>query len=58
MQSYEGEFEDFVIEYYKDLCDNLYRGLEETYNYLTSDQQVLETLECNGYEFTEDRNIY
>ena len=58
MQSYEGEFEDFVIEYYKDLCDNLYRGLEETYNYLTSDQQVLETLECNGYEFTEDGNIY
>lgn len=58
MQSYEGEFEDFVIQYYKSLCNNLYRGLEETYNYLTSDEQVLETLECNDYEFTEDGNIY
>jgi len=31
----------------------LYKTLENEYDYLTSDNVVFETLECNGYTFNE-----
>lgn len=36
----------------------LYRTLEREYEYLTSDEAVIETIEANEYEFTEDGNRY
>ena len=36
------------------LCQEIYKSLEREYEYLTSDMAVKETIEANGYEFTED----
>jgi hypothetical protein len=48
------EFQEFVEESYRDLCDDLYRQLEREYEHLNSDEQVDESIICNDYEFTED----
>lgn len=41
----------------KDKSDELYKRLSDEYDYLTSDDAVLETLKANGYEFTIDGAI-
>ena len=58
IESFANEFENFVEELYVNLCYDLYSTLEKEYTYLTSDESILDTLECNEYEFTEDGNIY
>jgi hypothetical protein len=40
------------------LSKGIYRDLQKEYEYLTSENAILETLEINDYEFTEDGNIY
>jgi hypothetical protein len=57
LMSFENDFEDFVIDYYKNLCSNLYRDLETGYNYLTSDEVIKELLIENDYEFNINGNI-
>jgi hypothetical protein len=57
LMSFENDFEDFVIDYYKDLCLNLYKDLETEYNYLTSDEVIKESLIENDYEFDINGNI-
>lgn len=42
----------------KRLSDDLYDRLRDEYYHLIEDEQVLETLEINEYEFTEDGEIY
>ena len=37
-----------------DLCCKIYKSLEENYNYLTSDEAVIESIEANDYEFTSE----
>ena len=39
--------EEAIIEWVKDQCRKLYNDLEEEYEHLTSDEQVLESLEAN-----------
>ena len=51
LESFSSDFEDFVIDRYKDLCYSLYNSLEAEYEYLKSDQMVQETIEANEYEF-------
>ena len=46
--------ENFIIEKYEHLCKDLYRSLESLYNELTSGEAIIEAIEANGYEFTED----
>ena len=58
IESFANDFENFVEEIYANLCYDLYSTLEKEYTYLTSDEAILDTLECNEYEFTEDGNIY
>lgn len=41
------ELEKAVIEWIKDQCRKLYDDLEQEYEHLTSDEQILESLECN-----------
>lgn len=41
-----------------ELCEKLYRDLEEEYDYLTSDEIVAETIRANGYEFTEGGELF
>lgn len=57
IESFSYKFEEFVIDKYEGMCSNLYSCLRETYNYLTSDEAILETLECNGYEFNINGSI-
>lgn len=58
IESFANDFEDFVEELYVNLCSDLYSTLEKEYTYLISDESILESLESNQYEFTEDGNIY
>ncbi len=41
----------------KSLSDEIYKELEDTYIYFTSDEAILETLKINEYEFLEDGKI-
>ena len=51
LESFADEFEEFIVDKYEDLCRDLYRALEKEYDYLTSEESILESLELNGYEF-------
>lgn len=42
----------------EELNREIYKDLSEEYDYLESDEAVMETLEANEYEFTEDGRIY
>ncbi len=52
------EQERYVCDKYESLCQTLYRDLEKYYEELTSDEAILESLECNGYEFDKNGKIY
>lgn len=58
IESFANDFENFIEELYVNLCADLYSTLEKEYTHLTSDESILESLEINDYEFTEDGNIY
>lgn len=58
IESFANDFENFIEELYANLCADLYSTLEKEYTHLTSDESILESLEINDYEFTEDGNIY
>lgn len=49
--------ETYICDIYEDMCRDLYGTLEKEYYYLTSDEVILETLECNEYEFDENGKI-
>lgn len=51
------EEEDAVEELLRDLAHYLYRQLRDQSDYLHSDEAVDESIEANGYEFTEDGSI-
>ena len=57
IESFDPLFEDFLMDKYKDMCRKLYRDLEETHDYLQSDQSVSDTLEANDYEFNINGEI-
>lgn len=57
IESFDSQFEEFVIDKYKDMCRDLYSTLEKEYTELTSDELVEETLVCNDYEFDINGNI-
>jgi hypothetical protein len=40
------------------LCREIYRALETEYDCLTSEEAIIETIEVNEYEFTEDGELY
>lgn len=42
----------------RNFMDWIYEQLKGEYEYFTSEKSILETLEINGYEFTEDGKIY
>lgn len=46
--------EDKVIEYLRDFMRWIYRQLEQQYDYLTSEEAIIETIQANEYEYTED----
>lgn len=51
------DLEHDIYKHHVDLNKEIYRSLEETHDYLQSDQSVCDTLEANDYEFDEQGNI-
>lgn len=58
LDSFAADFGEYVIDIYEDLCCDLYRALEEEYEYLNSDEVIDETIMANGYEFDDDGNRF
>ena len=54
MQRFEDVISDKVIEF----SNKIYRELEKEYDYLTSEDAIIESLQANDYEFTEGGKIY
>jgi len=42
---------------FDDLVFNAWQQLDSQYNYLISDESIIETIEANDYEFTEEGNL-
>lgn len=51
------DLEEKVTEYIRLICKDLYRKLEKEYEFLTSDENVRETLVGNDQKFDEKGNI-
>lgn len=51
------EFEKKVLEFARNKADDLYKILSDEYDYLTSTEQVSETLRINDYVFDVDGNL-
>ena len=52
------EIEENIISEYKNMCAELYKTLEKEYDYLTSKEAIIETIEANDYEFLETGKLY
>jgi hypothetical protein len=48
------ELIDEILEHAQDLADDFYRQLEREYEYLSSDEQIIESLDANEMLFNED----
>jgi len=64
---YDSEYEEFVdTGLYDDIMNEFKRSiledyrimLEKEYEYFTSEEAIIETIEANKYEFTEDGKLY
>ena len=64
---YDPEYEEFTdSDQYQELCEEFQRTICEDYRiilwkeyeYLTSKEAIIETIEINEYEFTEDGKLY
>lgn len=53
VEQFENALDDFRI----DLCSAIYKSLENEYNYLTSEEAIIETIEANKYDFLENGKI-
>jgi len=47
-------FKDAVEQFRQDLCQDIYAELQKEYEYLTSDECIIESFSMNNYEF----NVY
>jgi hypothetical protein len=54
---YDAYSNDEIIECFRDFTKWIYKQLENEYKYQTSDSEVAEAIEANGYEFTEKGKI-
>ena len=52
-----GACQDLLESIRYDACQEIYSSLEKEYEYLTGREAILETIEANEYEFTEDGGI-
>ena len=55
---YEEDKENIYIEFLKELGEYYLYMLQSSYDYSTSDESVIGTIEANEYEFTEDGKRY
>lgn len=58
IEEIEENFESYLIDLYKTKCIEIYKELNNTYDYLQSDESIKETLIANDYDFIENGEIY
>jgi hypothetical protein len=51
------ELSDKAKERFNNLVYNAKQVLRDSYYYLISDESIIETIECNDYEFTEEGKL-
>lgn len=49
--------EDSIDYLYRQLCEQIRIEIEKDYEYQLSDENVIESIRCNEYEFTEDGKL-
>lgn len=49
---------EIAISKFEDHCNKILERIENDIDYRFSDESIIEQIECNGYEFTEDGSIY
>jgi hypothetical protein len=54
---YDDDLNYLERDYHHDLNEEMWKMLREEYEYLTSDEAVIESIEINKYEFTEDGTL-
>ena len=54
MGELEGKLQDIEDDFLKSLCEDYRILLQHQYEYLTSEEVIIETIEANEYEFTQD----
>lgn len=52
------QLDEDITNFMQSYNKKIYTELDNTYDELTSEKAIIETLEANYYEFTEDGNIY
>lgn len=52
------DYEDLVSGFEDDILEDYRIILQKEYEYLTSEEAIVETIEANEYEFTEDGKLY
>lgn len=59
LDNYEGceQYEDDFLEVMRDFARWIYSRLEFEYDWLTSEEVILESIEANEYEFTEEGDL-
>lgn len=53
-----GDAEDGIQDALRKFADAIYTALEKEHDYLQSDEQIIEAIRSNDYEFTESGRIY
>jgi hypothetical protein len=54
----EDELQDIEDDFLKELLEDYSIILQKESEYLQSDEAIIETIEANEYDFTEDRKLY
>ena len=61
IEDYESDFDDecneLDDEFLRTICEDYRIMLQEEYEYLTSRKAIIETIEANSYDFTEDGEL-
>jgi hypothetical protein len=54
---FDTEADDLESDFLRSLCEDYRIMLQHEVDYLSSEEAIIETIQCNDYEFTEDGNL-
>lgn len=57
-QDLEGKLQDLEADFLNDICNDYLKMLRNDYEYQTSKEGIIETIEANDYQFLEDGKQY
>lgn len=55
---FDKDADDLENEFLKSICEDYRINLQKEYEYLSSEDAIIETIEANEYEFTKDGNRF